>query len=282
VFSPDGRYIASSAGVFNEEPLVQVWRLPENAGPPQSGTFPAPQDAAGGEPSEYFQRLAGEQLDSVVRERVGGAAGRHVDSEKIPQAPNRVRYEARIDGVGAEILDNVFVDLKDLLRRGTDAQIVHEGRRGRELRHLRYAASDRNGEVRLTLSSREVGATPADESTKWRLQIEVREWSRGDSQGSEVIVEIDRTGDGMMWRLDGVPLKREELLAHLDALAERDPGLQVRVEGDVVPLRSDVLELFNAIAATAVGQQNVKFPSQVTQRLMEDARQRGQRLRSDN
>jgi serine/threonine protein kinase/WD40 repeat protein len=279
VFSPNGRFIASSAGVFNEKPRVQIWRLPESVWPRQSETYPEPQNNAGGEASEYFQRLAGEQLDSVVRERVGGGSNKYVESERVPQATNQVRYEARIDGVGAEILDNVFVDIKDLLRRGTDAQIFHEGQRGREVRLLRYAALDRNGEVRLTLSSREVGATPADKSTKWRLQIDVREWPRGASQGSEVIVEIARTDEGSTLRLDGLEATREDLLARLDALAKQDPGLQVRVEGDVVPLRHVVLELMDAIAKTAVGEQNVKFTPEITRRLMDDAQKRGEEMR---
>jgi WD40 repeat protein len=278
VISPNGRFIASSAGVFNEKPLVQIWRLPESVWPKQTEAHPAPQDHPE-EPSEYFQRLAGDELDSVVRERVGGGSKRFFESERIPQAPNRVRYEARIDGVGAKILDNVFVDLKDLLRRGTDAQIVHEGQRGGELRLLRYATPDRNGEVRLTLSSREVGATPAGESTKWRLEIAAREWPRGVSQGSDVIVEIARTDDALVARLDGFAVTPEELLARLNTLAAQDPGLQVRVEGDVVPLRSDVVALMNAIGQTAVGEQNVKFPSQVTQQLIDDASNRGTQMR---
>jgi WD40 repeat protein len=280
-FSPDGRYVASSAGVFNEKPLVQIWRLPKHAEPTETESVPANEDAAGGESSEYFQRLAGDQLDSVVRERVGGDSNKYFESERIPQAPNQVRYEARIDGLGAEIADNVFVDLKDLLRRGTDAHIVHEGQRGQELRLFRYATAGRNGEVRLSLSSREVGPTPADESMKWRLQIDAQEWTRGVSQGSELTVEVARTDDGWLLRLDGMELTRDELLSRLNALAATDPGLQVRVEGDVVPVRNDVIELMDAIGATAVGQQNVKFPSQVTERIMDDALERG-RSKSPN
>ena len=32
IFSPDGRHCVSSCGAYNEQPLVQLWRLPENLG----------------------------------------------------------------------------------------------------------------------------------------------------------------------------------------------------------------------------------------------------------
>jgi hypothetical protein len=175
----------------------------------------------------------------------------------------------------------LFVDLQDILMRGTEARIVHQGERGTDLRLLRYTTPTRNGEVRVTLTSRELGGQPADESSKWLLKIEASEWNKGEGLGAPAVVRIERKDDGIVLFLDGALLSREELLARVDALATGDPGFQIRVEGDVVPVESDVLDLMAAIGATAVGEKNVKFPAEVTQRIMDDAVQRGKARRKE-
>lgn len=243
--------------------------------------------AAVNKPSTYFERVAKvpgpsdptwTTLESVVRERVGGGPGRRVTSERIPQPAGRLRYEAQIDGVGSKIIDNVFVDLKDILMRDTDARVIHEGERGVDLRLFRYTTPTRNGEVRLTLTSRELGGQPADESQKWLLKVEVTEWNKGEGQGAPAVLRVERQAQHMKLYLDGAPLSREEVLARIDALATGDPGFQVRVEGDVVPVQADVLDFTAAIGATAVGEKNVKFPAEVTTRVMDEAVRRGKQM----
>jgi biopolymer transport protein ExbD len=260
VFSSDSRYIASSSGEVGEPPLVQIWRLPESA--------PAL-------PSQYFQHLAGERLESAVRERVGGGAGRKITADRIPQPPGRIRYDAQIDGVGSKIIDDVFVDLRDVVMRGTDAKEVHHGEQGIAWRLLRYTTPTNNGEVRVTLISRELGGQPADESTKWLLKIEAAEWVKGEGKGTPVVVNVEGRGDQMKLSLDGAPLSREELLTRLNALATGDPGIQVHVGGDVVPVNKQVMDLVREIGVAGVGESNVKFSPDVTRRIMDDAVQRG-------
>jgi serine/threonine protein kinase/WD40 repeat protein len=252
---------------------VEEWPLAKDGVSPPAATARSRSD----QPSQYFERLAGEPLESAVRERVGGAPGRRITAERIPQPPGRLRYEAQIDGVGSKIIDHVFVDLKDLVMRGTGARLVHEGERGIDLRLLRYTTPTHNGEVRVTLSSRELSGQPADESTKWLLKIEASEWAKGASQATPAVVRVEMSTDSMTLTLDGAPLTREVLLSRLDALATGDPGFQVHIEGDVVPVTRDIWDLIKDIGATAVGEKNVKFPSEVTQRIMDDAVQRGKR-----
>jgi sugar lactone lactonase YvrE len=244
----------------------------------------SPQIAAEGnqsdKPSQYFEHLAGEPLESAVRERVGGDVGRRIAAERIPQPPGRIRYEAQIDGVGSKILEDVFVDLCDLVMRGTDAKVVHTGEQGIGLRLLRFTTPTHNGEVRVTLTSRELGGQPADESTKWLLKIEASEWLKGKSQATPSMVRVERKDGTVALYLDGAPLSREEVLARVDALATGDPGFQVHVEGDVVPVTKDVMDLIKAIGATAVGEQNARFPPQITRQIMDDAVQHGKAMRA--
>jgi hypothetical protein len=95
------------------------------------------------------------------------------------------------------------------------------------------------------------------------------------------VVRVERSGVQISLFLDGAPLSRAEVLQRLDALATGDPGFQVRVEGDVVPVTNDMKDLLSAIGATAVGEQNVKFPAEVTRQIMDDAARRGKSTRND-
>ncbi|HEX5104847.1 MAG TPA: hypothetical protein VFV87_13595, partial [Pirellulaceae bacterium] len=270
------RVTMRSLGTDKREITIAKWRLviQVEEWPLTKGNIAAP-DGQSDSPSQYFERLAGEPLESAVRERVGGAVGRRITSERIPQPPGKLRYEAQIDGVGSKIIDQVFVDLRDVLMRGTGARIVHEGESGIDLRLLRYTTPTHNGEVRVTLISRELGGQPADESTKWLLKIDASEWAKGTSQASPSVVRVEGSGEQMILSLDGAPLTRAELLLRLDALATGDPGFLVYVEGDVVPVTKDVTDLLKDIGATAVGEKNVRFPSEVTGQIMDDAVRRG-------
>jgi hypothetical protein len=257
------------------QPKINKWNLHIQIEEWRKSPRIAASGNASDKPSQYFERLSGEPLESAVRERVGGDVGRRITAERIPQPPGRIRYEAQIDGVGSKIIDDVFVDLRDVAIRGTDARLVHEGERGIDLRLLRYTTPTHNGEVRVTLSSREFSGQPADESTKWLLKIEASEWVKGASQATPAVVRVEQSTNSMALTLDGARLAREELLARLDALASGDPGLKVHVEGDVVPITKEVRDLMNDIGGTSVGQGNVKFPSEVTRRLMDDSLQHG-------
>ncbi|MEQ8787047.1 MAG: protein kinase [Pirellulaceae bacterium] len=247
-------------------------RFGAKALPPESSVADTGQENHG--PSEFFQQVAGNRLDAIVRNRVEKVGGGVASGSASHPSPYQVRSEMRIGHADVRLCESVYNDLTGMLEK-TDAAIIHQERRGEvQTRILRYVTPSRRGEV--VVHQAEI---PVEDGANWRLEVSVGEWPKGMSTPQEAYVHLTREGDGWSIHLDGEPITRDDLFERLTRFAQWNAGIVVILDGDVAPLDKQARDFMSALsAATGIPERSVKLAPNVTRQLMKTAAERGQRM----